>query len=225
MRVLALIAARRGSKGLRDKNIRVVGRAPLLARAVLLARRSRRRGEEWTVVVSTDSPRYAAIARAAGAEIPFLRPAKLARDTAELRHVVLHALDELARQGRTFDVVVLLSATTPLTTSADVRAALGRWRRRGGSVISVTPDLVPAEWRLKRRGTKLVSEAGGLIGRRLQRPQHYQVNGAIYIAAPKWLRRYQRFFVSGRTHAHIMPPERGLDIETAQHLRIARALV
>ena len=113
-----LIPARAGSRGLRDKNVQRVGGQPLLSRAIALAKKCRRAGEAWTLVVSTDSPRYARLARQAGAEVPFLRPAALASATTPLWKVVRHALVELERHGRSFDVVVMLSPTTPLTGPA-----------------------------------------------------------------------------------------------------------
>ncbi len=225
LRVLALVAARRGSKGLRDKNIREVGGQPLLARAIALALAARRRGEAWSVVVSTDSPAYAELARGAGAEVPFVRPARLARDATPLRLAVLHALDELQAAGRQFDVVLLLSATTPLTSVADVRAVVAAWRRHARAVISVTADRVPEAWRLRVRRGRLVASAAAAIGRRQHGRPRFVLNGALYAASPAWLRRHRRFFVSGQTLPHVMPAERSLDIESEHDLRIARGLL
>ncbi len=222
LEVLALIAARAGSKGLADKNIRVVGGKPLLVRAVELARAvPRPRSEAWSVVVSTDSRRYAALADAAGAEV-LERPKRLAKDETPLIDVVLHALQAFGERGRSVDLVVLLSATTPLTTPDDVRAAFKlRAKARGCSVVSVVAERVRPSWRFARRDGKLVTTSKRTVGRRQQEEPTLALNGAIYIAEPAWLERHGRFFVSGRTVPYIMPAERSLDIEDEDDLALA----
>ena len=225
LRVLALIPARSGSKGLRHKNVRLLAGEPLLARAVTLARRSARRGESWSVVVSTESRRYARLALAAGAEVPFVRPAALARDDTRLTAVVHHALATLAELGRRFDVVVLLSPTTPLTRPADVRRALSLFRAaRGAAVIAVTRERAAPSWRFSLRGRRLVAPNDRRVGRRQEAAATYVLNGALYLATPAWLARHGQFWGPGAV-GYVMPPERSLDIETAFDLRIARQLL
>jgi CMP-N,N'-diacetyllegionaminic acid synthase len=226
LEVLALIAARSGSKGLRSKNIRRVGGMPLLVRAIKLAHDSVRPGEHWSIVVSTDSRRYAALALAAGAEIPFLRPAALARDNTRLITVVQHALASLATAKRRFDVVVLLSAATPLTRQADVRAALRLWQRSGrAAVISVGADTRSPSWLFGWQSGRLTAPAARRVERRQRGPKRFVANGAIHIATPAWIERHGQFFAPGRTRGFLMPPERCLDIETAHDLKIARLLL
>jgi CMP-N-acetylneuraminic acid synthetase len=225
LRVLALIAARSGSKGLRHKNVRPLAGRPLLARAVDLARRSARRGEQWSIVVSTDSRRYARIAEAAGAEVPFVRPAGLARDDTRLTAVVHHALEVLAEAGRRFDAVVLLSPATPLTRPVDVRGALALFRAgRGAAVISVTAERTIPSWRFTLRRGRLEAPAGRRVGRRQEATPTYVLNGAIYVATPTWLARHGQFWAPG-ARAFVMPASRSLDIESARDLAIARMLV
>jgi CMP-N-acetylneuraminic acid synthetase len=111
-RVLAVVPARGGSKGIPRKNLQLLAGKPLVARAVeagLAARLVTR------VLCSTDDPAIADAARAAGAEVPFLRPAELAQDTSEDWPVFMHVLDWLAReQGWTPEIVVNLRPTSPL---------------------------------------------------------------------------------------------------------------
>lgn len=225
--VLALVCARSGSKGLRHKNVRKLGGVPLLVRAVELARRSARRGERWSVVVSTDSPHYARLARRAGAGI-VRRPASLAGDDARLIDAVLHTLDELESAGGQFDAVLLLSAATPLTEERDVREALGLFRRGGGvSVASVTRDRSAPSWRFELHG--------GVLDRRPRRHRVGQrpragreavvLNGALYVASPAWLRRYRQFIQAGRTLASRMPVWRSVDIEDRDDLELAERLL
>jgi N-acylneuraminate cytidylyltransferase/CMP-N,N'-diacetyllegionaminic acid synthase len=223
-RVLALIAARAGSKGLRHKNVRRLAGKPLLMHAIDLARACGRRGEHWSTVVSTDSRSYARVARRAGATVPFLRPAHLATDEARLIDVVLHATDALAAQGSHFDVVVLLSATTPLTAVADVRGALSLFRRgRGVSVVSVCEERSPDTWRFELRHGRLCGEARQ-VGRRQAHALRHVLNGAIYVATPGWLHEHRQFVVVGHTLAWPMPKRRSLDIEDATDLAVAACL-
>ena len=120
-RVLAIVPARKGSKGLPLKNIRPLGGKPLLAWPIAAARAS---AHVDRVIISTDDQGFADIAVAHGADAPFLRPAELASDTAPSIGFILHAIDTLAAAGDVFDYVVLLEPTSPLTEGADVDAAL-----------------------------------------------------------------------------------------------------
>ena len=137
-RILAIVPARSGSKGLPGKNIRMLHGKPLLAWPVAAARASRYIDK---VVISTDSEEYAAIAREHGADVPCLRPPELAADTAPSSAAVAHMLDTLAAQGEHFDYFVLLEPTSPLTEGSDVDAALEflvRNRAIGDALVSVS---------------------------------------------------------------------------------------
>lgn len=120
MNVVALIPARAGSKRVADKNVRALAGHPVIAYAIAAARES---GVFSSVVVSTDSPRYAAIARHYGAEVPFLRPEAMAGDKSADIEWVEHALTELARVGRTFDYFSILRPTNPFRSADTIRRA------------------------------------------------------------------------------------------------------
>ena len=226
--ILALIPARKGSCGVRHKNIQKVGGTPLLSLAVQLAQKSQRKHEHWQILVSTDSEHYRRIARRAGATVYGLRPAILATSHAALIDVVLHALQEHESRGDTVDRLILLSATTPLTRPHDVRRALDLSLRHNRAVASVTQDPIPPSWRFRLTGTEemgvMVATSNNPVGRRQLRTPAYIINGAIYIATPAWLRRYHRFIVSGQTLSYRMPEERSLDIESPQDLAWANYL-
>jgi CMP-N,N'-diacetyllegionaminic acid synthase len=119
--VIAIITARGGSKGLPRKNVLDLCGKPLVAWPVEAARRS---VHVDRVIVSTDDPEIAARAKTAGAEIPFLRPAELASDTAKSISVIKHAIGYLEGKGERYDYCVLLEPTSPLTESDDVDRAL-----------------------------------------------------------------------------------------------------
>lgn len=231
-RVLALIAARSGSKGLRHKNLRRIAGTPLLVHAIHLALASARRGEVWSVVVSTDSAHYARIARRAGAQVPSLRPAALAADGSRLIDAVLHTLEEIEDAAHPFDAVVLLSATTPLTRPQDVRAALRLFATAPHpSVASVTRDPIAPSWRFMQRGAIVdrtprrhhVGRRQEADGKRGGDPVY--LNGALYVASPAWLRRHRQFVRAGQTAGLNMPAERSVDIETHQDLAWAAWLM
>jgi N-acylneuraminate cytidylyltransferase len=208
--VLAVIPARGGSKGLPGKNILPVHGRPLLSwttDAALAAAALDR------VVVSSDSDAILAAARACGVEA-LRRPAELATDTATTLDVVLHALD--ACPGH--DVVVVLQPTSPLRTAADIDAALDRFAASGApSCVSVCEAEQSPYWMYRLGdGQALLPVVEGALQatRRQDLPAVYVLNGAVYVADAAWLRT-TRAFVAAGTVAHVMPPERSLDIDTA----------
>lgn len=212
--ILAVIPARKGSKGLRHKNLRKVGGVPLLVHAIALAHASARRGEKWSNIVSTDSAHYARLARRAGAIVPGLRPRELATDTARVIDTVLFVLRNHLQTGNPVDAVVMLSATTPLTQPRDVRRALRLFEaNRGASVVSVTAHGVPESWCFDLVNGRLHARSSQRVDRRQTAGAPWVLNGAVYVAQPRWLVRYRRFLVSGKTAALAMPKERSVDIE------------
>ena len=182
MRNIAIIPARSGSKGLPDKNIRLVNGKPLLAYTIKAALDS---GCFDTVHVSTDSERYAEIAREFGADVPFLRSAELATDTASTWDAVREVLARYAELGRKFDTMMLMQPTTPLRTGEDVKAAYALLReKQAKSVIAVCEvdhsplwcDTIPDSGSMKGFGRKDLA----WVNRQDLRP-YYRVNGAIYL--------------------------------------------
>ena len=121
-RVLALVPARGGSKGIPDKNLRPLAGHSLIAHAAAAARAS---GVVDRIVLTTDSTRIADEGRRMGLEVPFTRPAELARDDSPMLPVVEHAIDMVERDGWTPDIIVLLQPTSPgMRRAAYLRAAV-----------------------------------------------------------------------------------------------------
>jgi len=133
-RVLAIVTARSGSKGLPNKNIKVLGDLPLLAWPIIAASESTYVDK---VILSTDSEQYAEIARTYGATVPFLRPVTLASDQASSIDVIIHALDYLAASNDEYDYILLLEPTSPLTEAADIDGAIELLESAGGTATSV----------------------------------------------------------------------------------------
>ena len=121
MSVLAVIPARGGSKGIPRKNLREVAGKPLIVWTIEQALAAR---PTMDVVVSTDDAEIAEVARAAGARVPFLRPAELAQDTTATEPVVLHALAQARAEGSHPQAVMLLQATSPVRLPGTLTRAL-----------------------------------------------------------------------------------------------------
>lgn len=211
-KVLALITARGGSKGLPRKNLLPACGRPLIAWTIGAAAEA-----EFVnrVVVSTDDDEIMEAARAWGGDVPFRRPSALASDTASSIDVVLHALDQLPG----FDYVVLLQPTSPLRTAADIDAALKLAAASGApSCVSVCEASQSPYWmyQLDNDGKLTpVLDSPLSLSRRQDLPPVYVPNGAIYVARVDWLRR-TRSFLGGGSIAYPMPVERSLDIDTLE---------
>jgi CMP-N-acetylneuraminic acid synthetase len=181
MRVLGLIPARGGSKGIPGKNVRLLGGRPLLAWTAATALASRRLSR---VVLSTDDEGIAAAGRCCGLDVPFLRPAELARDDTPTLPVVRHALETL---DDGFEAVCLLQPTSPFRRAEDVDACIAMLEERElDSVVSVLP--VPPEhnpcWVYFEDGAGLLRLATGEeqpIPRRQELPPAFHRDGSVYV--------------------------------------------
>ena len=226
LEILALVPARGGSKGVPRKNVRDLAGRPLLQWSVDAARASKQVGR---IVVTTDDPAIADIARAGGADVPFLRPAELARDDTAGLDPVLHALEWLAEhESYRPDLVLLLQPTSPLRTVADIDGAVSLAIGSAlDPVVSVTTPSQHPYW------MKRIDDDGRLhdvipqptpTTRRQDLPTCYAVNGAIYLITPDALREHRTWFTD-RTLAYIMPPERSLDIDSEWDFRVAATIL
>ena len=182
--ILAIIPARSGSKGVKDKNIRILDGKPLLWYSVQAAKEC---SYIHTTIVSTDSERYAEVARECGAEVPWLRPAELSADTTASIDVVIHALEYYLQQGRHFDAVCLLQPTTPLREKGSLIGAVERFLMLDAdALVSVVP--VPHEynphWLFEPDAQGLLHIATGekeIIKRRQELPPAFMRDGSIYL--------------------------------------------
>lgn len=220
-KVLALITARGGSKGLPRKNVLLAGGKPLLAWTVDAAISAECVDR---VVLSSDDHEIMDAARSAGCDVPFCRPAHLASDVATSIDVVLHALNQLPG----YEYVVLLQPTSPLRTAADIDAAFELMIESGApSCLSVCDVDQSPYWMYRvvagNKLERLLSEVD-MVTRRQDLPPIYVLNGAIYIAHIDWLRA-NKSFISEDTVAYVMPKERSLDIDTAQDFDIFKSKI
>ncbi len=208
-RVLAIVPARKGSKGLPLKNIRPLAGKPLLAWPIAAARAS---AYVDRVIISTDDQGFADIAVEHGADAPFLRPAELASDTAPSIGFILHALEALAELGESYDYVVLLEPTSPLTEGSDVDAALDQ-------LVAADADAIVGVSRLEATHpafavrktndgviTPYAADTFGDMPRRQDIEPLFVLDGSLYISGVDALRRERGF-----CHA------RSLGYETVRH--------
>lgn len=220
-RALGVICARGGSKGLPDKNILDLGGRPLIAWTVEAARGAVRLDR---TIVSTDSRRIADAAQQHGADVPFLRPPELARDTAKITDALMHAVGVL---DGGYDIIVLLQATSPFRTATDIDATIAALVETGAeSAVTFTeqaksPDLFVTVGE-DRRVRPLNPD--GLLKRRQDLGHLYAPNGLCYAVRTDYLMRTGRVY-GDDTVAVIIPPERAIDIDSAFDLDMARGLL
>lgn len=227
-RFVGLITARGGSKGLPGKNIAKVAERPLIAWTIAAAKESQRLAR---TIVSTDCDEIANVARQFGAEVPFKRPAELAKDDSPHSAVIKHAIEWLETdEGRAPDYVVLLQPTTPFRVPADIDGACAIAEARDAdSVIGVTVQKSHPYW------TKSLAADGLLMDflqtprdcaywQRQNLPSAYAINGLIYVIRCSRFMREATYFTD-KSFGYVVPPERSLDIDTAWDLKVADLLL
>lgn len=189
---LFIIPARGGSKGIPHKNIRELCGKPLVMYAVEAARAVC--PDTSRILLSTDDADIAAVVRANGLPVPYMRPAELATDTAGSREVMLHAMDWADSRGIRYDAVVLLQPTSPFRTANHVRGAMDLYREDLDMVVSVCPAASNPYYTCFETdgdpdGFLHISKGDGLYTRRQDCPPVWEYNGAVYVINPASLRR------------------------------------
>jgi CMP-N,N'-diacetyllegionaminic acid synthase len=224
-RVLALIVARGGSKGLPGKNVADVGGVPMIAWSVRAALGSR---HVDSCVLSSDDSEISNAARAEGCEVPFVRPSELATDEVGSLPVLRHAVEHLAAAGRHYDYVVLLQATSPLRVADDVDAALELCHaQRAPACVSVCKVEKGPAWMFSVDPNRHLLPALGEAPRPPRRqdlPPIVVLNGAIYVARTEWILTHEGF-IGPDTVAYEMPRSRSIDIDDEVDLATCRALL
>ena len=228
MRVLAIITARGGTKGLPRKNLRPIAGKPLIAwtieHALEVADQLHR------IVVSTDDSEIAAIACQAGAEVPFIRPADLAKDETKSLLVVQHATEFVeAEDQMRMDWILLLQPTSPLRQADDIRNVLALAAEdRCDSVIAVEQVVNSHPMLLKTIQGDWVRPYGEVPQEGVRRqdcyPDVYVNNGAIYLTRRDVVMK-QGLLMGVFALPYIMPAERSLDIDTELEFRVAEAMM
>jgi CMP-N,N'-diacetyllegionaminic acid synthase len=181
-RVLGIVPARGGSKGVPGKNVRMLAGRPLID---YTARAARESSVLDRIILSTDSDEIAEAGRRSGLEVPFMRPASLAADDTPMQPVVQHAIDTLSADGWTPDVIVLLQPTSPLRRPSHVRDAVAMLREtKADSVVTVvelprhlSPDYV---MRIEDGVLRPFLSDGARVTRRQDARPAYSRDGTVY---------------------------------------------
>lgn len=227
MKVVAFIFARGGSKGLPGKNIRPLGGKPLIAWSIehaLAVKRIER------VIVSTDSEEIAAVARDYGAEVPFMRPAELARDDSPEWLAWRHALNYLRETtGVLPEVMVSVPTTAPLRLALDIENCLDEYEKGDADMVITVTDAHRSPYfnmvKTNMDGTVgLVIPPQSAIVRRQDVPAVFDMATVAYVARSEFVMSHNASF-EGRVRAVHVPAERAIDIDTILDFRIAECLM
>jgi CMP-N,N'-diacetyllegionaminic acid synthase len=224
--ILAVVPARGGSKGLPGKNVRPLGGIPLIAHSLRLAAMC---PEIDRTIVSTDDPSIADIARAHGGDVPFLRPAEIARDETPMAPVLQHAVLEMERlERRRYGSVLLLDPTSPGRLPSDVTRAVelldGDAHAQG--VIACSKPTFNPFWVgvVERDGYLVPAFPGAGAGRRQDVPTFLRINGALYL----WRRDFIARLGVVREEPQLlleMPEARAFSIDDLHEFEVAEQLI
>jgi N-acylneuraminate cytidylyltransferase len=222
MKVLGIITARGGSKGLPGKNIKPLGGKPLIQYSIEAANDT----PLERLILSTEDPKIAAVARVLGCDVPFMRPADLARDDTPHLPVIQHAVQWLIdHEGYRAEAVVILQPTSPLRSSADIAAALRMLELSGAdSVVSVSEVSAHAHpmrmLRVDDGGLATLFVTGEPVRNRINRrqdlPRAFVMNGAVYACRTEVLFGAEPSLYGDRVVAYPMPVERSISIDVAE---------
>jgi N-acylneuraminate cytidylyltransferase len=219
--VLALIPARGGSKGLPRKNVLPLGGKPMIGWTIEAALGANCVSR---VVLSSDDDEIIETAANFGCDVPFVRPDSLSSDYSSTMDVIMHALDQLPG----FDYVILLQPTSPLRHAQDIDNAFSLMCAQGApACVSICSVDESPYWMFQLEGQgrlRQVLQLPSGITRRQDLPSVFYLNGAVYIADVKWLRR-EKNFISSDTVGYVMPRSRSLDIDTSEDFMKASELI
>ncbi|MCI9136691.1 MAG: acylneuraminate cytidylyltransferase family protein [Lachnospiraceae bacterium] len=224
MRNIAVIPARSGSKGLKDKNIKSLNGKPLMAYSIEAALQS---GLFDCVHVSTDSGYYAETAKKYSAEVPFLRTEELSSDTATTWDAMRFVIKEYEKRGERFDTLTVLQPTSPLRTWQDIQSAYQLLEeKQADSIVGVCEMEHSPLW------SNTLPEDGclnGFIREEVNGPRqklssYYRINGAIYIVKIPFLLEKGNLY-GEHGYAYIMSKEHSVDIDDELDFAMAEVLM
>lgn len=220
-KILAVIPARGGSKGVPRKNIRHVAGKPLIAWTIEEAKKSRYIDR---LILSSEDEEIISVAREWGGDVPFVRPEELSRDETPGIEPILHAIRTLPG----YDYVVVLQPTSPMRNVEDIDGCIEMCIKRGASacVSVVEPDKSPYWMFLLDPDDKMfpLIRESEMVLRRQDLLKVYSLNGAVYVADCSILLS-SRVFISEGTVGYVMPKERSLDIDLEVDLVVAACLL
>jgi CMP-N-acetylneuraminic acid synthetase len=223
LKSFAVIPARGGSKGLPNKNLKLLHGKPLITYTIEAALESKNIDE---VIISTESEEISNISSKYGISI-FERPIELASDTASIIDVVLHVLERMREVRNHPEIITLLQPTSPLRSSKDIDTAIELFRTKDcTSVVSVNELTHSPYWSFAIENQYMIPlfDRKFFKMRRQDLPKIYSANGAIYISTPQLIIDNHGFY-SAKMAPYIMPSERSIDIDTLIDFKLAELIM
>lgn len=224
-KILGIIPARGGSKGLPSKNILIFLGKPLIEWTIEQALKSKHLDK---LIVSTDDEKIAAVSKKSGAEVPFIRPAELAKDDTPSIEPIKNVINFYLDNGFNFDYIVCLQCTSPLRTTNDINNAIELCIKSGAdSVVSVCEVKYSPYWMKKVDENGYISnfiQNGEKYARRQDLPKVYRLNGAFYMATTALILESNSWY-NEKTKAFIMDNIRSIDIDTELDFIIAEVIL
>ena len=218
-RILAIIPAREGSKGIVNKNIIDLNNKPLIAYSIEAAKESDYIDD---VIVSTDGEEIKSISLKYGAEVPFFRPKSLATDKSKTIDSIIYTINRLRDMGREYDVLILLQPTSPMRTVKHIDESLSLFfKNNQESLVSVNQiDISPILVRTIKNGKLFSILNQNSTVRRQDMDFYYKINGAIYINRIDEVDENLSF--NDNSIPYIMDDTYSIDIDTIEDLQLAR---
>lgn len=221
MKHIAVIPARSGSKGLKNKNIMELNGKPLMAYTIEAALSS---GIFDCVHVSTDSEMYAEIAREYGADVPFLRLKELSGDTISSWDALRYVMERYQELGREFEYVTLLQPTSPLRNAKDIENAYKIFEEKNADAVISVCELEHSIQICNTLGDNQSMYRfidSNKIGARQLGETFYRLNGAIYMQKSEMLMNHQNLY-NENSYAYVMDKIHSIDIDDAFDFRMAQ---
>ena len=226
MKILYLITARGGSKGIPGKNTKLLNGIPLIVYAINTARQL---SEDELICVSTDDDAIISVVKETGLAVPFKRPAELATDTAGSDAVILHALRFYEAKNIPVDVIVLMQPTSPFRTATHIKEALKHYTGNEDLILGVKETKSNPYYILMEEDEHnflhLSKKLSANIIRRQDAPKVYEINGAVYIINATSMKKYQSLSKFEKIKKYVMSEEDSLDIDTALDWKLAELIL
>lgn len=229
MRILGIVPARGGSKGIPRKNLADVCGCPLIAWSIATGAELLAAGTLTRCIVSTDDEKIADVARGLGADVPFLRPAAAATDTAKALAYVLHALDALEAVDGRYDAVMLLQPTSPRRDTAAIADAVARFEASDADslIACYQEDYINELVMYEDEGNGRLKPKNAAHNKGVRRQEHGPTmvrNGALYVTRVPYLRATGQL-VCDRPVLLRMSKIDSIDVDTPDDLELLRAVL
>ena len=231
MKILFMLPARSGSKGITDKNIKNLNGRPLMYYAINAILNSKSYAKhECYVMVNTDSSKYSQIAEQCGAKVPFLRDAEMAKDDTPVNEIIADTMNYFEKMNCSFDVFAMVQVTSPLITGKDIDSAVMMLEKdtTADGIVSVTESEIMPLW------CNTLPEnlsMGNFISKdirqknRQELPAYYRITGAIRMARWEHFKRNNFDWYEGNVKALVMEQQSSVDIDTELDFELAKIIM